>query len=498
MSVPETWLDPLAWLIVLPLAWAALAFVLGPRRGARLAIAGLTGQLALALGLAADLLDRGGRVHAVGGWGAPLGIDLAADGLTAVMLLLTQALALPLAVYARTYFIDSSDGAVDPTARAAAQPVAPDDYFWPLTGFLLAGMNALYLSADLFNLYITLELVGLAAVGLVAAGGGAGQLAAALRYLLVSLTASGAYLLGVALLYGSYGTVSIATLTPLIAADSPLAVGLAAGLMLTGLIAKTGLFPFHFWLPPAHGGAPAPVSALLSALVVKASFYLIVRLWLGPFAPLVTVTAAQLLGLLGACAILGGSWQAIRAQKIKSLVAWSTVAQLGYLFLIFPLLGSDGRALQAGGMQIAAHGLAKAAMFAAAGVLIKATGRDAIDALAGVAGRLPLTLFAFGLAGMTLMGLPPSGGFLAKWLLLQAALQQAQWGWAVVVIGGGLLTAIYVFRVLRQAFLLAPEPATLQPMPRTLEWVAFGLATASVLLGLRGVELMRLLAVAGA
>lgn len=495
--------DPLVWLIVLPLTWATLAFLLGPQRGARLAIAGLTGQLALTLRLAADLLDQGGWVHAVGGWGAPLGIDLAGDGLTAIMLLLTQIVALPIAIYAHTYFADTHNthgmhGTNDTNGISTPRRGVPHDYFWPFTGFLLAGMNALYLSADLFNLYVSLELVGLAAVGLVAAGGGAGQLAAALRYLLVSLSASGAYLLGVALLYGTYGTVSIATLTPLVEAHAPLAVWLAAGLMLTGLVVKTALFPFHFWLPPAHGGAPAPVSALLSALVVKASFYLILRLWLGGFAPLTTTTVAQLLGFLGVAAILWGSCQAIRAQRLKTLLAWSTVAQLGYLFVVFPLLRDDGLALQAGVMQVSSHGLAKAAMFAAAGVLIQATGRDSIDGLAGVAGRLPLTLFAFGLAGMTLMGLPPSGGFIAKWLLVQAALKHSQEGWTVVLIIGGLLAAVYVFRVLRQAFLLAPESASFHPVPRRLEWVAFGLAAASVLLGLRGVELMRILAEGGA
>lgn len=477
----EHLLDPLPWLIVLPLAWAAVAFLLGPGRGAWLAIAGLAGQLILAVLLAAQLLDTGARVHAVGGWDAPLGIALAADGLSAVMLLLTQAVALPLAVYARAYFAQPGHGA------AAA-------WFWPLMGFLLAGMNALLLSADLFNLYVTLELLSLAAVALVAAGGGRAQVTAALRYLLVSLAASGTYLMGVALLYGVYGTVSIATLTPLLQAGAPPAVWWAAGLMALGLMAKTALFPFHFWLPSAHGGAPAPVSALLSALVVKATFYLVLRLTLTVFAPLAEA-AAGLLGLLGAAAILWGSWQALRATHLKTLVAWSTVAQLGYLFLIFPLLAPDGLALQAGTLQAVAHGLAKAAMFAAVGVLVLATGRDTLDGLAGVAGRLPLTLFAFALSGVTLMGLPPSGGFLAKWLLIDAAVTHGQWGWAALVIGGGLLAAAYVFRVLRQAFLLAPESARFHAVPRNLEWIAFGLAAASVLLGLRGVELMRLLGV---
>jgi len=226
--------------------------------------------------------------------------------------------------------------------------------------------------------------------------------------------------------------------------------------------------------------------------VVKASFYLILRLWLGPLQALLP-SFAWLLALLGAAAIFWGSWQAIRAVKVKRLIAYSTVAQLGYLFLIFPLLPAPG-ALQAGVMQVFAHGLAKAGMFAAAGVMIKATGQDTVAGLAGAVERLPVTFFAFGLAGMTLMGLPPSSGFLAKWQIIDAALAQGHWVIAVVALAGGLLAAVYVFRVLRQAFLQAPAPdtATATAVPRTLEWTAFALAAASVLLGLRGVELMQL------
>jgi len=477
MPMGSVSIDPLVWLILLPLAWAILAFVLGPGRGAWLAMGGLGMQLWLAFDLAKQVGAGGMAVgHAVGGWGAPLGIDLAADGLSAAMLVLTQIIALPLAVYARAYF-----KADDPAGH----------YFWPLVGFLIAGLNALFLSADLFNIYVTLELVGLAAVGLVAAGGRAQQLAAALRYLFATLVGSGAYLLGVALVYGAYGTVSISSLQPLVTADAPRLVWIAGGLMLLGLMLKTALFPFHFWLPPAHGSAPAPVSALLSALVVKASFYLILRLWLGPLQDFLPAFA-WLAALLGAGAIFWGSWRAIRADKLKQLIAYSTVAQLGYLFLIFPLLAHPG-ALKAGVMQVFAHGLAKAGMFAAAGVLIKATGQDTVAGLAGAVDRLPVTMFAFGLAGMTLMGLPPSSGFLAKWQIIEAALAQGYWSIVFVVLAGGLLAAVYVFRVLRQAFLLSPADSAILPVPRTLAWTAFVLAAASVLLGLRGVELMQLL-----
>ena len=205
--------------------------------------------------------------------------------------------------------------------------------------------------------------------------------------------------------------------------------------------------------------------------------------------------------LLGSAAILWGSWRAIRAVRLKMLVAYSTVAQLGYLFLIFPLLRPDAAggllALQAGGMQVVAHGLAKAAMFASAGVLIHVPGREAVADLTGVASRLPVTLFAFALAGVTLMGLPPSGGFLAKWLLIDAALKQGQWWLVAVMIAGGLLAAVYVFRVLRQAF-LAPSPGERRHAAHratVLEWAAFALAAASVLLGLRAGDLLRLLAI---
>ncbi len=480
--------DPIPWLVLLPLAWATAAFVLGPGRGGRLAVAGLAVQAALALALAAEVLEAGPRRYAVGGWAAPLGIELLADGLAAFMLATTAAVALPVAVYARGYFRAVS--------RSDAHPKGAT-WFWPLTGYLVAALDVLFLAADLFNLYVGLELLGLAAVGLTALTGERAAVAAALRYLLASLLGSGAYLMGVALVYGAYGTVSLATLAPLI---EPLpAVALAAGLMAAGLALKTALFPLHFWLPPAHGGAASPVSALLSALVVKASFYLLLRLWFGIYAPLTTAAAAQLLGALGAAAVVWGSVQALRQERLKMLVAYSTVAQLGYLFLVFPLATGTGPAAAAaawGGalLQVLAHGLAKAAMFAAAGAMVLAAGRDAVAGLGGVGARLPLSLFAFALAGVTLMGLPPSGGFTAKWLLLRAALASGQWWWAAVLVVGGLLAAAYVFRVLRQAF-LPVEAASTGGVPRSLEFAALALALGGVLLGLFGERPLALLGV---
>lgn len=465
--------DPAPWLILLPLGWASIAFLLGPGRGAWLAAAGLSLGLALSARVAAHA--GAGQLHAAGGWPAPLGIELAADGLAALMLLLTHAVALPLALYARPYFDRHPDGKA---------------YFWPLAGYLIAALNALFLSADLFNLYVTLELLGLAAVGLVASTGSAQSLTAALRYLFVTLLGSSAYLLGVALLYGVYGHVALPLLAPQMTAPVPSATQLALALMLAGLLLKTALFPFSFWLPPAHGGAPAPVSALLSALVIKATFYLILRLWMslgGQFAP---PALAQMLGVLGAAAVVWGSLQALRQARLKMLVAYSTVAQIGYLFLLFPLAARASPAVALSAwqgvlMQAVAHGLAKAAMFAAAGAMAISAGHDTIERLGGVSARLPATLFTFGLAGVTLMGLPPSAGFLAKWLLLDAATNSGRWVWAAVLLGGGLLAAAYVFKVLRHAFVRAEESdTTFEALSPMLQWPPLLLAVASLVLGL--------------
>ena len=175
---------------------------------------------------------------------------------------------------------------------------------------------------------------------LVALAGKRAALTAALRYLFVSLSASLFYLLGVGLVYGQCATVDLPSLAAKAQPGPTLWVALA--LMTGGLIAKAALFPMHFWLPPAHANAPAPVSALLSALVVKGSFYILLRLWFEAFPALLTPAVAQLFGLLGAAAILWGSVNALFQSRLKLLIAYSTVAQLGYLFLLFPLAAAHG------------------------------------------------------------------------------------------------------------------------------------------------------------
>lgn len=463
----------MALLVLSPLAAAVVAFAV-PRSGrwAGLATALLVGVAAVSLSW--DVLVDGVQLHRVGGWGAPLGIDLRADGLTALMVLVAAGISGAVTVYAQRYFESAhSDGAAH---RAR--------YFWPLFFFLGAALNALFLSADIFNLYVTLELMGISGVALVALAGTRAALNAAMRYFFASLSASLIYLLGVALVYGQCGTVDIPSLAAVQGAGASVWVALA--LMSGGLAVKAALFPMHFWLPPAHANSPAPVSALLSTLVVKGAFYILLRLWFDAFPGLLSAHVAQIFGMLGAAAILWGSVNAWFEVRLKLLIAYSTVAQLGFLFLLFPLAAAEpgGFAAWNGGLVfLAAHACAKAAMFLAAGNMMHAAGHDRIRDLDGITHVLPTSAFAFGLAGMSLVGLPPSGGFAGKWLLLSAALAQGQWWWACVILLGSLLTAAYVLRVLTHAFTHVPEPMIPNPVPPVMEWTAMGLALLAAGLG---------------
>jgi formate hydrogenlyase subunit 3/multisubunit Na+/H+ antiporter MnhD subunit len=217
-----------------------------------------------------------------------------------------------------------------------------------------------------------------------------------------------------------------------------------------------------------------------------------VRLWFDVMPALPGPSAAQLLAGLGAAAILFGSVMALRQERLKLMIAYSTLAQIGYLFLMFPLAYDAGAtqiarggALTGGMLQAVSHATAKAAMFMAAGLIYGALGHDRITGLAGAARALPVTLAAFALAGLALIGVPPSGAYAAKTLLLQAASQTAQWWWAVTIQAGGVLTSSYVLLLLAHAVVAAPTPVKLRArVARIREAAVLALALLSLLLGL--------------
>ena len=472
----------LALSILLPALGVLMSFLIGGRRAEWIALGLMPVQLAVAVAIA-YLVWRSGEpiVYTLAGYAPPLGIALRADGFSAVMLVTAGLIAPAAGLFARTNFA---------TPQGATEKRAPL-VFWTLLQGVQAGLSLLFLGGDLFNLYVGLELLTFAAVPLVCLDGRPETIAAALRYLLFALFGSVFYLLGVALLYGAYGTLDIVLLSERIRAQP--AVWLAAGLMTAGLLAKTALFPLHLWLPQAHANAPAPASAMLSGLVVKGSFFLVVRLWFDVLAPLPVVIPGVILAGLGSAAILFGSVLALRQERLKLLIAYSTVAQIGYLFLMFPLgHGPWAADAFAGGiMQALSHAFAKAAMFLSAGLVAESLGHDRIAGLGGAARAMPVTFLALGLGGLSLMGLPPSGGFAAKWLLMKASIEAGQWVWAVVMAGGGLLAGGYLYRVLAPRF-LARAPELKRAPARSRESVALALALVGAAARLRAAIVLRL------
>jgi multicomponent Na+:H+ antiporter subunit D len=470
--------------VLVPFVGVLAGFALGGRNAQRVAMITIFAGLGIAIAIATSSARSGGAlVYLLGGWAPPLGIALRADGLSLVMILAVAVVMLGIGVYA------CADFGTPAGVREARSPFA----FWTLLLAIWGALNLVFVSGDLFTLYVAMELLTFAAVPLVSLDGRAETLRAALRYLLYALLGSVLYLLGAVLLYGAYGTLDIHLLAEQIRPE-PAALA-AAALMTAGLLAKTALFPLHLWLPPAHAGAPAAASAVLSGLVIKGSWFLVVRLWFDVMPGVVTAPSAQLLAALGAGAILVGNVVALRQERLKLLVAYSTVAQIGYLFLMFPLafdagagqLGRGG-ALAGGMLQAISHASAKAAMFMAAGLIYHALGHDRIAGLAGVARALPISVLTFVLAGLALMGLPPSGAYVAKKLLLDAAAGTGQWWWDAVMQVGGLLTASYVVLVLAHALRSADSPIKLHaPVSRLAEVAALSLALCSLLLGFAAV-----------
>jgi formate hydrogenlyase subunit 3/multisubunit Na+/H+ antiporter MnhD subunit len=470
----------LALAVLLPFVGMLLGLVAGGRHVRRIAFVTMLVGLGIAIGITWAWLQAGELEYLLGDWSPPLGIALRADGPAVAMLLAVAFVVFCIGLYARADF-DTPAGSTE--SRAAFT-------YWLLLLAVWGSLNLVFVSGDLFTLYVALELLTFAGVPLVCLAGSGETLRAALRYLLFALCGSVLYLLGVVLLYGGYGTVDMRLLAEAVEAG-PIA-WTALALMTVGLLAKTALFPLHIWLPPAHGGAPAAASAVLSALVIKGSWFLVLRLWCDVFPGVAGTSAAQLLGALGASAIVVGSVVALRQQRLKLLVAYSTVAQIGYLFLMFPMAltaqGVYDGAVAAGVLQAISHATAKAGMFMAAGLVYAALGHDRIDDLAGAARALPITVLAFVIGGVALMGVLPSGAYLAKKLLLDAADTSGQWWWTGVLQGGAVFTAGYVVligvRVLRRP---AQPLVDLKPVSLLSQWAALGLSLASLALALTAV-----------
>lgn len=460
-------------LIILPFLGAFLAFLFRHRATA-ISLVASAGTIILAGVTVAEVYQHGNAVSSLlGGWSPPLGIRLRVDGLSALMLAMAAVVGGAVSLFTPGYF-----------SRARTNP-AITSMFWPLWLFVWGTLNGLFMAADIFTLYVLMEISMLAGAALVILSPAELAVSVALRYLLVTMTGSILYLMGVAILYDFHAVLDINLLAEAIEPGWGPAVALA--LITIGLMTKAALFPFHFWLPPAHALAPAPVSAILSALLIKGAFYLLLRLWmeLGPQS--LPYEAGQIIGALAGGAMLWGSIQAMRQDRLKMLIAYSTVAQVGFFFLAFPMLLSADSASASQGwagsaIQVTAHALAKAALFLAAGVVLMAREGEQLTAMRGLAWQLPLTAAALLLAGLGLFGPWSSGADLGKTILAESLRGDNQWWWTHLITLGSLLTAAYVLVMIRYVF-HPPGNTASRAVPVFLQLIPLVLALSSLGLG---------------
>jgi multicomponent Na+:H+ antiporter subunit D len=481
----------LSMVVVLPLLGAAATAVTrGTARASFALIAAILTTVAVAVLIVAILTD--GMTTLVLSNPAGLELVLVADGLALAMVAMTAITCSIVAGFAAD--------------EDRAHPDTRHERFWPVWFGLWASLHLLFLAGDLLTAYLMLEAIGIAGAGLVALDGDRPTVLAGTRYLYAELVASTTVLAGIALIWSRTGSLRFGDLESGLVTEP--GGWLALGIVSAGLLLKVPLAPIHIWLPAAHTRAPSAVSPVLSAVVVKSSFAVLVRLWFVSAPELVTRSAAQLLGALGVVAIVWGSVLALRATHVKELIAYSTVAQLGFLVLLVPLVEAGAADAWRGGLLYAvAHALAKAALLMAAAVLIEDAGRPDVGALLGAASRRPLAVFAMGVGGLSLVGLPPSGGFVGKWYLLAASLQTGQWWWLAPILLGSLLTAGYLLRLIKPAFATdaslhpttsASPPTGSTPPPATSAFdgrggLALALALSTIALGIRPIEMLELL-----
>ena len=473
--------------VLLTLAGALLVPIvaLASRRAAGAVAAGAAIAAAIAaLAGVVEVAGGGVRRYAAGGWPAPWGIELVLDPLSAFT---SAAIACVAAV---------ALAGADPGARAAFEATTPR--FYALALVVVPGLLGITVSGDLFNVFVFLEIAAIASYALVASGR-APALAAGFRYLVLGTVGASFYLLGVGLLYALTGTLNMADLADRVPAvsASPLFAG-GVAFIVVGLAIKVALFPLHGWLPDAYTHAPPPVAALLPAVATKAPAYALARTLLYVLRPDELAVTTVLAWAGGAAVVVGGLF-ALRQTDARRLLAYSSVSQMGYIVLGLGLANSS--ALTGAYLHILNHAVMKSSLFMAVGALMLSARGPSLGALAQLAPR-PLIGACMVVAALSMVGVPPAGGFFSKWYLLQGAIEAGQPVLVAAILFGSLLAAVYMYR-LTEAVWLTPGGPPGAPRQREAPPVVLAallvLALATLGIGLTNdVIVQRLLAPAAA
>ena len=406
--------------IVLPLMAAALSLALHrwPAVQRVLGVGVMSASLAASIALFMSVEEGGIGATQIGGWPAPIGITLVADLFSAVMVVVSNAVVLAVLVYAIGH---------DSTRDAGT-------FFHPVYLTMSAGVSASFLTGDLFNLFVAFEVMLTSSYVLITLSATKDQVRTGMTYVVISLLASTLFLTAIGLIYAATGTVNLAQLSERVGDLSP-SLRTAIGLLLLVVFGiKAAIFPLFFWLPDSYPTAPAPVTAIFAGLLTKVGVYAIVRTQTLLFPE--DGPSVLLLFLAGATMVVG-VLGAIAQDDVKRILSFHIVSQIGYMIMglgLFTLAGLAGAIFY-----IVHHILVKTALFLVGGLIERTTGTGALHSLGGLIRKAPVLAVLFAAPALSLAGLPPFSGFVAKLALVDAGLDAERY----VIVGVSLLVSLF-------------------------------------------------------
>jgi multicomponent Na+:H+ antiporter subunit D len=331
--------------------------------------------------------------------------------------------------------------------------------FYALLLLNMMGMIGFSVTGDLFNLFVFMEILSLSSYALVAVGGERIAELAAFKYLLMGAISSLVVLFAIGVLYALTGSLNMMDVGDRLSSGvsgTALPVAVAVAALAMGFSVKAAIFPLHVWLPDAHAIAPSPVSAILSGLVVKAGVLGLLRmyqiLYRAGIPDLTTLNTALM--WLGAISIVTGAFFAMTQDDIKMMLAYSTISNIGYIFMGLGLANEFG--LIGGTVHIFNHAIIKATLFLAAGAIIYQTGFRSLKDLRGVGRAMPITSAAMAVGAVSIVGIPPTAGFLCKWYIALGAIEAGRSLFAVVLLFGALLIFVYYIRMVNAFYFQEP------------------------------------------
>lgn len=383
-----------------------------------------------------------GRIsYWLGGWEPPWGIEYVIDYLNAFVLVIVSFIIFIVSLYAKR----SVEKEIDEDRSTA---------FYSIYMLFAAGLMGIVTTGDIFNLYVFIEIASLAGYALIAAGRKREALMASYNYLILGTIAATFILLGIGYLYMVTGTLNMADLRERLPALYHSKVVLTAFAFFTvGLSLKLALFPLHVWLPNAYTHSPSVVGAVMAATATKVGAYAMLRIMFTVFKvefDLEVVPVTKILLVLSSIAIIAGSVMAIAQTNIKRMLAYSSVGQIGYIVLGAALLNQT--AMTGSILHILNHALMKGALFLAAGAVVYKTGIEDISGLRGMSKKMPFSMAAFTIGGLSMTGVPLTVGFVSKWYLAVGALNAGMWYLVPVIILSSLLTAVYFWRIIESIY----------------------------------------------